>query len=179
MATGQWWILKCLRIAQAEDRHWKSEMDNFLMILIVPNILLLGLACQSCCLEDPSGPNYPSPRVQHPRWDARSWQWEKRKREGVCRLPKECMWRWNSRRWYGVTETGERKQTVKSPYKQQGKWNLVSHWVQYLYTWITCPYELNVIMIVATLACAFTWLPCHETDLKLNTKAFAATYYAY
>ena len=99
MATGQWWILKCLCIAQAEGRHWKSEMDNFLMILIVPNILLLGLACQNCCLEDASGPNYPSPRVQHPRWDARSWQWEKRKREGVCRLPKECMWRWNSRRW--------------------------------------------------------------------------------
>ena len=72
-----------------------------------------------------------------------------------------------------------RKETVKSPYKQQGKWNLVSHWVQYLCTWITCPYKLNVIMIVATLACAFTWLPCHQTDLKLNTKAFVATYYAY
>ena len=54
-------ILKCLRITQAEGCHWKSEMDNFLMILIVPNILLLGLAHQNCCLEDASGPNYPSP----------------------------------------------------------------------------------------------------------------------
>ena len=60
-------ILKHLHIAQAEGRHWKSEIDNFLMILIVSNILLLGLARQNCCLEDISGPNYPSPRVQHQR----------------------------------------------------------------------------------------------------------------
>ena len=37
-------------------------------------------------------------------------------------------------KYSGVTETGERKQTVKLPYKQQGKWNLVSHLVQYLCT---------------------------------------------
>ena len=34
-------ILKRPHIAQAEGCHWKSEMDNFLMILIVTNILLL------------------------------------------------------------------------------------------------------------------------------------------
>ena len=56
--------------------------------------------------------------------------------------------------------------------------------------------ESNVIMIVASLACALTWLPWHtyilywlvptglfrdlkHTDLKLNNRAFAATWHAY
>ena len=47
----------------------------------------------------------------------------------------------------------------------------------------TCVPELRVLanrtMIVASLACAFTWLLWHQTDLKLNTSAFAATYHEY
>ena len=54
-----------------------------------------------------------------------------------------------------------------------------SHLVHYLFTWITCACESNVIMIVASLACALTWLPWHHTDLKLNNRAFAATWHAY
>ena len=49
-------ILKRLRIAQAEGRDWKSEMDAVL------HILLLGLARQNYYLEDVSGPNYPISR---------------------------------------------------------------------------------------------------------------------
>ena len=47
-------------------------------------------------------------------------------------------------KYSGVTETGERKQTVKSPYKQQGKWNLVSHfstvlvYLNYIFLRIKC-----------------------------------------
>ena len=36
-----------------------------------------------------------------------------------------------------------------------------------------------ITMIVASLTCGFTWLPWHQTDLKLNTRAFEATYHAY
>ena len=31
-------------------------------------------------------------------------------------------------------------------------------------------------MIVVSLACAFTWLPWHQTDLKLNTRTFALSH---
>ena len=41
--------------------------------------------------------------------------------------------------------------------------------------WITCACKLNVIMIVASLACAFTSKTWHHMDLKLNTMAIAAT----
>ena len=34
----------------------------------------------------------------------------------------------------------------------------------------------NRIMIVVSLACAFTWLPWHQTDLKLNTRTFALSH---
>ena len=63
---------------------------------------------------------------------------------------------------------------------QAGKANRkFSHLVHYLFSWITCACESNVIMIVASLACALTWLPWHHTDLKLNNRAFAATWHAY
>ena len=97
-------ILKHLCIAPVYRSSTGSPLEIRDGQLIVPNILLLGLARQKCCLEDASGPNYPSPRVQHSRWGARSWQWEKRKREGICRLAEECMWRRNSRRWDGQTK---------------------------------------------------------------------------
>ena len=46
-----------------------------------------------------------------------------------------------------------------------------------------CVPELRVLanrtMIVASFACTFTWLLWHQTDLKLNTRTFAATYHAY
>ena len=46
----------------------------------------------------------------------------------------------------------------------------------------TCVPELRVLanrtMIVASLACAFTWLLWHQTDLELNTRALAAIYHA-
>ena len=32
-------------------------------------------------------------------------------------------------------------------------------------------------MIVVSLACAFTWLPWHQTDLKLNTRTFALSHF--
>ena len=34
----------------------------------------------------------------------------------------------------------------------------------------------NRIMIVVSLACAFTWLPWHQTDLKFNTRTFALSH---
>ena len=34
----------------------------------------------------------------------------------------------------------------------------------------------NRIMIVVSLACAFTWLPWHQTDLKRNTRTFALSH---
>ena len=46
------------------------------------------------------------------------------------------------------------------------KWK-VSHVVHYLPTWITCACESNVMMIVVSLACAFTWLLWHQMDLTL------------
>ena len=36
-----------------------------------------------------------------------------------------------------------------------------------------------ILVIVVPLACVFTWLPWHQTDLKLNTRASMATYHAY
>ena len=64
---------------------------------------------------------------------------------------------------------------------QAGKANRnVSHLVKYLCTCIE-PELSNVInvMIVSSLACVLTWLPWHQTDLKLNTRALAATYLAF
>ena len=55
----------------------------------------------------------------------------------------------------------------------------VSHLVQHLCTWITCACESTVTMIVASFVSAFTWLPWYQTDLKLNTRVFEATYHAY
>ena len=56
----------------------------------------------------------------------------------------------------------------------------VCHLVKYLCTCIE-PELSNVInvMIVSSLTCVFTWLPWHQTDLKLNTRASMATYHAY
>ena len=34
----------------------------------------------------------------------------------------------------------------------------------------------NRIIIVVSLACAFTWLPWHQTDLKINTRTFALSH---
>ena len=42
-----------------------------------------------------------------------------------------------------------------------------------------CACKLNVIMIVASLACAFTSKTWHHIDLKLNTMAIAATLWLY
>ena len=42
-----------------------------------------------------------------------------------------------------------------------------------------CACKLNVIMIVASLACAFTSKTWHHMDLKLNTMAIAATLWLY
>ena len=62
---------------------------------------------------------------------------------------------------------------IRSP---AGKANRkVSHLVQYLCTWIMCACKSNVMMIVASVACAFIWLPCYQMDLKLITMAFAVT----
>ena len=44
---------------------------------------------------------------------------------------------------------------------------------------IMCACERNQTMIVASPACAFTWRTWYQTDLKLNTRVFAATYLAY
>ena len=63
---------------------------------------------------------------------------------------------------------------------QVGKANRkISHLLQYLCAWITCACKLNVIMTVASLACALTSKTWHHMDLKLNTMAIAATLWLY
>ena len=80
-------ILKRLRIAQAEGRNWRSEMDDFLMMY-------------RCCLEDTSGPNLPQMQEFTVEDEVRDHDRQKeREREGVCELQKKPAWKQDSKRW--------------------------------------------------------------------------------
>ena len=62
---------------------------------------------------------------------------------------------------------------------QHVEWKSLAFSMLRVYLNVICTFSNRTIIVVVSLVFAFTWLLWHQMDLKLNTRAFLATYHAY